>query len=254
MNKGKSPDIYNISAEHLSYGADVIVPGLTELLNKMLQFGIVPDSLKLGVFTPVFKRKGSNLEFKNYRGITVTPILSKVLETVLWERIKPIILEHQNKLQRGFTESSSPMNCSLILEESIRENKDNNLPIYIAFLDAKSAFDVVSHTSLMRKLFHIGIDGQCWNLTDSRHSNAETVVKWDGQFSDSFEIRQGVRQGGILSTDMYKVYNNKLLDRLESVMLGIRIGGINCVAPTCADDTTLASRVEVPCKHSLVYQ
>ena len=168
LNKGKSPDIYNISAEHLSYGADVIVPVLTELLNKMLQFG------KLGVLTPVFKRKGSNLESKNYRGITVTPILSKVLETVLRERIKPMILEHQNKLQRGFTESSSPMNCSLILEESIRENKDNNLPTYIAFLEAKSAFDVVSHTSLMRKLFHIGMDRQCWNLVLC-HREDETV-------------------------------------------------------------------------------
>ena len=87
LNKGKSADNYNISAEHLSYGADIIVPVLTELLNKMLQFGIVPDSLKLGLVTPVIKRKGSNLEAKNYCGITVTPILLKVLETILRERI-----------------------------------------------------------------------------------------------------------------------------------------------------------------------
>lgn len=101
---------------------------------------------------------------------------------------------------------------------------------------------MVSHTSLLRKLYHIGIDGQCWNLIYGLHSDAETVVKWGGQLSDSFPIQQGVRQGGILSTDMYKVYNNKLLDRLESTMLGVKIGGINCVAPTCADDTTLLSR------------
>ena len=41
---------------------------------------------------------------------------------------------------------------------------------------------------------------------------------------------------------MYKVYNNKLLDRFDSVMLGIRIGGISCAAPTCADDTAAASK------------
>ena len=188
LNKGKSPDIYNICAEHLTYGADTVIPILTELLNKMWQLGTVPDSLKLGVLTPVFKRKGSNLDAKNYRGITVTPILSKVLESVLRERIKPIIAKNQNNLQRGFTEGSSPMNCSLILEESIRENKDNNLPTYIAFLDAKSAFDVVNHASLMRKLFHMGVDGQAWNLIDSIHTRAETMVKWGGQFSDKFPI------------------------------------------------------------------
>ena len=242
----KSPDIYNICAEHLTYGADTVIPILTELLNKMWQLGTIPDSLKLGVLTPVFKRKGSNLDAKNYRVITVTPILSKVLESVLRERIKPIIAKNQNNLQRGFTKGSSPMNCSLILEESIRENKDNNLPTYIAFLDAKSAFDVVNHASLMRKLFHMGVDGQAWNLIDSIHTRAETMVKWGGQFSDKFAILQGVRQGGILSTDMYKVYNNKLLDRLESTLLGVRIGGINCVAPTCADDTTVVTKERSP--------
>ena len=73
-------------------------------------------------------------------------------------------------------------------------------------------------------------------------SLAAYLLKWDGKYSDRFELRQGVRQGGILSTDMYKVYNNKLLDRLDSAMLGVRIGGISCAAPTCADDTAAASK------------
>ena len=41
------------------------------------------------------------------------------------------------------------MNSSLIVEETISEYKDLRRPIYIAFLDAKSAFDVVSHDSLL---------------------------------------------------------------------------------------------------------
>ena len=138
------------------------------------------------------------------------------------------------------------MNCSLILEERFRENRDKNLPTYVAFLDAKSAFDVVNHSSLLHKLFHMGIEGQVCNLIDSLHTNAETMVKRGGQFSDKFEIKQGVRQAGILSTDMYKVYDNKLLDRLESAILGIRIGGINCNGPTCADDTPVVTEERGP--------
>ena len=52
------------------------------------------------------------------------------------------------------------MNCSLILEEVIRDRKDKGQPIYAAFLDIKSAFDVVIHQSLLRKLFHTGNEGQ----------------------------------------------------------------------------------------------
>ena len=72
------------------------------------------------------------------------------------------------------------------------------------------------------------------------------MVKWGGKFSDKFKIKQGERQGGILSTDMYKVYDNKLLDCLESVMLDIRIGGINCNGPMCADDTTVVTEERGP--------
>ena len=133
--------------------------------------------MKLGYLTSVFKRKGSNLDAKNYLGITITPILSKLLESVIRERIKPIILEQQNKLQRGFTENSSPMNCS-----SIMEGVQERTRTYIAFLDAKSAFDVVSHASLLHKFFHFGIEGPCWNIIDSLHSNAVTTVKVDGKF------------------------------------------------------------------------
>ena len=46
------------------------------------------------------------------------------------------------------------------------------------------------------------------------HHQAESVVKWAGDRSDPFEIGQGVRQGGILSADLYKVYGNPLLNRL----------------------------------------
>ena len=50
------------------------------------------------------------------------------------------------------------MNCAPILEEYIRENKDQKKDNFIAFLDAKAAFDVVNHASLMRRLFHIGVE------------------------------------------------------------------------------------------------
>ena len=140
-----------------------------------------------------------------------------------------------------FTWNSSPMNCSLILEETIREHKDLKKPLYLAFLDAKSAFDVVSHESLLRKLFHAGIEGVTLSLIHSLHQEAESVVKWGGACSEAFRISQGVRQGGILSTDLYKLYGNDELDRLDKPGLGCHVGEISCVAPACADDITVGA-------------
>ncbi|MES9884980.1 MAG: reverse transcriptase family protein [Sedimenticola sp.] len=241
LNSGKALDAYGVSAEHFKHGGEQLIQTLVNVLNKILDIGEVTESMKLGTLTPVYKKKGSSLEAKNYRGITVTPALSKLLETVLREVIQPAITTSQNGLQRGFTANSSPMNCSLILDEVIREFKDRKEPVYVAFLDAKSAFDVVSHDSLMRKLFHIGVEGSPWTVINSIHNNAKTSVKWDGLKSQPYVCEQGVRQGGILSTDLYKVYVNGLLDRLNQNHDGAKIGEINCVAPTCADDVALLS-------------
>jgi hypothetical protein len=53
------------------------------------------------------------------------------------------------------------------------------------------------------------------------------------------KIEQGVRQGGTLSADLYKIYVNHLLDILDCAGVGAKIGSIKCCAPTCADDIAL---------------
>jgi hypothetical protein len=80
----------------------------------------------------------------NYRGITVLPVIGKIVETVIKCRTNNCVLETQNKRQRGFTVGSSPMNSALPIEESYRESKDNNAILHLVLLDAKAAFD--SHT------------------------------------------------------------------------------------------------------------
>ena len=236
LNRGKATDAMGITAEHFAHAEDAILDTLCLLINESSQSGEVTESMKTGLVTPIFMKKGSNTDSKNYRGLTVIPIITKILELIIRARIKSLILEKQNTLQRGFTENSSPRNTALISEEYIRDRKDSKMPTYIAFLDAKSAFDMVSHQSLMRKLFHIGIEGNLWTLISSLHQDAKSAVKWQGQISEKFRVEQGVRQGGILSIDLYKVYEDSLLDRLCMARNATTIGPVICVAPAYADD------------------
>ena len=67
---------------------------------------------------------------------------------------------------------------------------------------------------------------------------AESVIKWKGAYSETFEVYQGVRQGGVLSKVLYKirVYGNNLFERLQMPGTVAHIGEISCVATACADD------------------
>ena len=241
INKRKAADINGLTVEHILYWGDELLQNVATVMQQIFDQECIPESLKQGLLTPVYKNKGSNKDAKNYRGITITPVISKIIEVLLKNRIQDVILKHQHPFQRGFTAATSPMNGALLVEEYLRECKDQKKTAYVAFLDVKSAFDVVSHSSLLRKLYNIGIDGQCWNLIYQLHQGAKSSVKWCGAVSESFAVEQGVRQGGLLSTDLFKVYNNPLLCKVSDSGYGAMIGNIRCGAPTVVDDTTFMS-------------
>ena len=76
------------------------------------------------------------------------------------------------------------------------------------------------------------------------YHNLTSKVKWKDGIGENFPIQQGVRQGGILSTHLYKLYINDLLKILEENNLGQFIGENYAGCPTCADDILLLSSSE----------
>lgn len=101
------------------------------------------------------------------------------------------------------------------------------------------AFDVVHHAILLDKLFQENIHDTSWLVIKDLYQDISSKVKWVDGISNSFPINQGVRQGGILSTSLYKVYIDELLRILKSKRLGLRIGSVYIGCPACADDVAL---------------
>ena len=73
------------------------------------------------------------------------------------------------------------------------------------YLDAAKAFDVVWQESLLRKIFLEGVDGTIWLTLLNMYTKATSLVKWGHHVSAPFQVRQGVRQDGILITVHYKL-------------------------------------------------
>ncbi|CAC5392641.1 unnamed protein product [Mytilus coruscus] len=113
--------------------------------------------------------------------------------------------------------------------------------IYIALLDGKSAFDVVVHANLIRRMFQIDFTEQSILLLNNLYEKASSLIKWNNLMSKQmFTIDQGVRQGGAFSADLYKICINPLLNILSTSGFCGRVEN-NCCAPTCADDVALTS-------------
>ena len=80
----------------------------------------------------------------NCRGITVTPIIGKLFETVLLPRISKNF--EQSSQQFGFTKGLSPvMSASIVSEARAEAKMDSCAPLFLMTLDSQKAFDVVNH-------------------------------------------------------------------------------------------------------------
>ncbi|KAK3097352.1 hypothetical protein FSP39_008944 [Pinctada imbricata] len=211
----------------------------------------IPQQFQCGVIHPIHKRGKDASLCTNYRGITVSSTIGKVFEHVILRKIEEKLPSEQSSLQFGFTKGMSPLMAALVLSETIVEGIENNVPVYLAYLDTQKAFDVVDHNSMKCKLFHQDVNHHIWKTVDKLYSTLSSKVIWKGELSDSFAICQGVRQGGILSTGLYKVYINDLLLSLEKSRIGATIESTYVGCPTVADDLSLASNYEIDTQHML---
>ena len=243
LNSKKSPDEFGLTAEHLKCSGPVFIDNLAKLFNQIFIEKSVPEQFKSGILTPVLKKSNDPTNLDNYRGITVTPIIGKLFETVLLPRISQHF--EQSSMQFGFTKGLSPVMSALIVSEARAEAKtDSSAPLFLMTLDAQKAFDVVNHVILLDNLYETGIHPALWTIVKDLYMGLSSKVKWLGNLSESFNIQQGVRQGAIISPFLYKTYLNPCLEELEQQRLGLCIGGVYCGCPTCADDVALMSRCE----------
>ena len=241
LNCRKAPDPSGLMAEHLVYSSPLIASVLADIMNNIIQKQKIPAILKHGCITPVFKKKNSPRNPDNYRRITITLLISKVLEKILQYPLKTIMAPNLNKLQRGFTEGSSSTNTAFILSEAIADSHDQNKPLFTLFLDASKAFDVVYHASMLNHLHELYITGDLWVLLNDTYDGMTSAIKWKGQMSSTFYEKQGIRQGGVNSTEMFKGRGNPFLVTVQKAGIGKTIGSIFVGAPTCADDVALVA-------------
>ena len=90
INGLKSKDstgIDKISSKLLKQLAPIIHSILRLIINQSINTGIFPEQLKLAIVKPLFKNKGKNCLFGNYRPISLLPAISKVFERVMYNQL-----------------------------------------------------------------------------------------------------------------------------------------------------------------------
>ena len=109
------------------------------------------------------------------------------------------------------------------------------------YLDARSAFDVVQRQLLIKNLYHVQGGNSSLLFIDSRLANRQTVVDYDGHLMGPINDEQGLEQGGISSSEFYKIFGKEQLSLAQHSNLGVPLGSVMVAAIGQANDTVLTS-------------
>ena len=111
--------------------------------------------------------------------------------------------------------------------------------MYCCLLDFSKAFDKVNFNQLFRKLLDRSFPIVFLRLLLYIYQKQSCFIRWNTVESSSFAVKNGVRQGAILSPSLFCVYLDTLLTNLRNSGVGCHLGGSYCGAFGYADDVTL---------------
>jgi len=129
----------------------------------------------------------------------------------------------------------------MVLKETIEYYRSNRGTTYCVMLDATKAFDRVQYCKLFRKLIDRKLPLVIIRFLLNMYTMHQTHVEWNGAYSQWFDVRNGVKQGGVLSPVLFCVYIDGLLNALSASGVGCHIGYMFVGALAYADDIVLVS-------------
>ena len=164
-------------------------------------------------------KKNDKQLIKNYRLISLFPIVGKIFEKTIFNKTYHLLLEENllNPTQAGFSSKTS-MNQLYAITHEVFEAFDCNpsLEVRSAFLDITKAFGNFWDEGLLYKLTSMGISGELYNLLGNYLSGRFQSVILNGLASLWRSFLAGVSQGSIMGPLLLLVYINALPNKLKS--------------------------------------
>jgi hypothetical protein len=205
LHSGKAACFDGLQSEHLTFCHPIIYTVLSRLFYFIMLYCYVPRDFCCGLLIPIPKESGAKraLNVDQFRGITISPIISKVFENCLLTIYKDFLRTSDH--QFGFKKKTSCSHAIYSVRYAIDHFVSNDTTVNMCCLDVSKAFDKVNHYALFLKLIDRKAPACFIKVLHNWYTNSVCRVKWGSLLSAPFALQCGVRQGGVLSPLLFLV-------------------------------------------------
>lgn len=243
MHFWKAEDHDGLICELLRQGGQALRSAILALLNHCWTTETIPESWTKGTIVSLYKN-GAAEDPSNYRGITLLSVFRKLFSTMLKIRLEAHVSLHES--QAAFRPDRGCTDHVYTFARIVRAATKHRTPLYAFFLDIRKAYDTVWREGLMYKLLKKGVTGRLGRVISRLLSGTQARVRFGDRESSYFPISLGVGQGDPLSTILFDIFIDDLLEELHSRPdeHGIPVNGesVTCISNlTYADDVNALS-------------
>lgn len=234
-NKASGED--RIPYEFFVNASDEYLNALADVYTNILNANGSVELFERSIVFPIYK-KGDVNQPSNYRGISFTNCVGKIMMGAIHERLNQWVkrnnklYEFQAGFRKGYSTIDNIYNLTAIVNLKLYEGRK----VYAFFVDFRAAFDRVPRKLLIYKLHQMGMSSKVVTFIENVYKSTKSAVWTGDELSGYFDTNIGVKQGCLLSPLLFALYLNDLHDYLKG---GILIDQMNIRLLMYADDIVL---------------
>lgn len=240
LKRGKAAGQDNITPDILKDADAPLHRTLAALFTECLRQNKIPKSWHCAVIILLHK-KGDQKDLTNYRPISLLSALYKLFTKIITKRIAGVLDENQPREQAGFRSNFSTIDHLQAMHQLIERTSEYNIPLCLAFVDYRKAFDSVEIPAVLEAIEQHGVDQTYINILRHIYQNATSFIRLHRD-SEPFKLEKGVRQGDCISPKLFTACLEQIFRELDWEEMGIKIDGEWLSNLRFADDIVLTSK------------